>query len=81
MGRVASACAAVLLGALAFSSIAGAITNGGARRVGHPEVGALLAPVAYSDGHLGDVLRHAHLLRRVFLTAAHCDPGREVASP
>lgn len=74
MGRVASACAAVLLGALAFSSIAGAITNGAPDGSGHPEVGALLAPVAYSDGTWA-TCSGTLISPTVFLTAAHCDQG------
>ena len=74
MGRVASACAGALLGALAFSSIAGAITNGAADGSGHPEVGALLAPVAYSDGTWA-TCSGTLISPTVFLTAAHCDQG------
>ena len=39
-----------LLAALALAAPAGAITNGTLDGNRHPEVGALLAPVAYSDG-------------------------------
>ncbi|HEY8792494.1 MAG TPA: hypothetical protein VIL96_06410, partial [Gaiellaceae bacterium] len=36
--------------ALVFAAVGLAITNGGPDGNGHPEVGALLAPHAYSDG-------------------------------
>ena len=68
------ACVAVLLGALAFSSIAGAITYGSPDGEGHPEVGALLAPVAYSDG-TWEYCSGTLIAPTVFLTAAHCDQG------
>src|SRR3954452_1159459 len=74
MGRVASACAAVLLGALAFSSIAGAITNGAPDGSAHPEASALLAPIAYSDGTWA-TCSGTLISPTVFLTAAHCDQG------
>lgn len=74
MGRVITACVAVLLGTLAFSSIAGAITYGAPDGGGHPEVGALLAPVAYSDG-TWETCTGTLISPTVFLTAAHCDQG------
>jgi len=74
MGRVITACVAVLLGTLAFSSIAGAITYGSPDGGGHPEVGALLAPVAYSDG-TWETCSGTLISPTVFLTAAHCDQG------
>jgi secreted trypsin-like serine protease len=65
---------AVALGVLAFSSIAGAITYGSPDGNGHPEVGALLAPVAYSDGTWA-TCSGTLISPTVFLTAAHCDQG------
>ena len=74
MGRVITACVAVLLGTLAFSSTVGAITYGSRDYDGHPEVGALLAPVAYSDGTWA-TCSGTLISPTVFLTAAHCDQG------
>ena len=65
---------AVGLGVLAFSSIAGAITYGSPDGNGHPQVGALLAPVAYSDGTWA-TCSGTLISATVFLTAAHCDQG------
>jgi hypothetical protein len=73
MGRVVTACVA-LLGALAFGSTAGAITYGAPDANGHPEVGALLAPTAYSDGTWASCTGTL-ISPTVFLTAAHCDWG------
>lgn len=72
MGRVFTACVAVLLGTLAFGSTANAITNGAPDGNGHPEVGALLAPVPYSDGTWA-TCTGTLVSPTVFLTAAHCD--------
>ncbi len=74
MGRVITVCVVVLLGTLAFSSIAGAITYGSPDGEGHPEVGALLAPVAYPDGTWA-TCTGTLISPTVFLTAAHCDQG------
>ena len=74
MGRVITACVAVLLGTLVFGSTAGAITYGSPDGGGHPEVGALLAPVAYSDG-TWETCSGTLISATVFLTAAHCDQG------
>jgi V8-like Glu-specific endopeptidase len=74
MGRVFAACVAVLLGTLAFGSTAGAITYGSPDGGGHPEVGALLAPVPYSDGTWA-TCSGTLISPTVFLTAAHCDQG------
>ena len=49
MGRLSAACAA-MVAMLVFTAAASAITYGAPRRHGHPEVGALLAQQAYSDG-------------------------------
>ncbi|MDX6409490.1 MAG: hypothetical protein QOE13_2561 [Gaiellaceae bacterium] len=74
MGRVVTACVAVLVGVLAFGSTAGAITNGAPDGNAHPEVGALLAPVAYADGTWA-TCTGTLISPTVFLTAAHCDQG------
>jgi hypothetical protein len=74
MRRVFIAGMAAALGALALSSSAGAITNGVPDGTGHPEVGALLAPVAYSDGTWA-ACSGTLISPTVFLTAAHCDLG------
>jgi hypothetical protein len=62
------------LSVLVFAAGASAITYGEPDGNGHPEVGALLAPQAYSDGTWascsGTLISSA-----VFLTAAHCDWG------
>ena len=63
-----------LLATLAFSSTAGAITYGVPDGNGHSEVGALLAPQAYSDGTWASCTGTL-ISPRVFLTAAHCDHG------
>jgi secreted trypsin-like serine protease len=53
---------------------AGAITGGVPDRDGHPEVGALLAQQAYSDGTWA-TCTGTLIAPHVFLTAAHCDEG------
>ncbi|HEX4679343.1 MAG TPA: trypsin-like serine protease [Gaiellaceae bacterium] len=68
---VAAATAASLL---AFAAVALAITGGGPDGNGHPEVGALLAPHAYSDG-TWETCTGTLISPTVFLTAAHCDLG------
>ena len=73
MKKILAACGAVAAG-LALASAAGAITYGGPDGNGHPEVGALLAPVAYSDG-TWTTCSGTLISPRVFLTAAHCDQG------
>jgi trypsin len=55
-------------------SIAAAITNGVPDGSAHPEVGALLAPHAFSDG-TWEECTGTPISPRVFLTAAHCDEG------
>ena len=64
----------VLAAALVFAAAGSAITNGAPDGNAHPEVGALLAPQAFSDGTWEEctgTLISAH----VFLTAEHCDLG------
>src|SRR3954468_7465567 len=65
---LAAACAAGVV-----SSALG-ITYGEADGNGHPEVGALLAPQAYSDG-TWTTCTGTLISATVFLTAAHCDQG------
>jgi hypothetical protein len=59
---------------LALAAGASAITYGAPDGNGHPEVGALLAPVAYSDG-TWTTCSGTLISPTVFLTAAHCDQG------
>lgn len=59
---------------LAFSGSASAITYGQADGNRHPNVGALLAPQAYSDGTWA-TCSGTLISSTVFLTAAHCDWG------
>jgi secreted trypsin-like serine protease len=60
--------------ALCVASVAGAIVYGSPDGNGHPAVGALLAPKAYSDGTWA-ACTGTLVAPRVFLTAAHCDLG------
>jgi len=73
MRTLAPALAAVAA-ALVLTVAAGAITYGVPDGDGHPEVGALLAPVAYSDGTWASC-SGTLIAPKVFLTAAHCDQG------
>jgi V8-like Glu-specific endopeptidase len=70
---------AVLVAALTATSPAAAITNGTPDGNGHPNVGGLVAPEAYSDGtwiYCSGTL----ISPTVFLTAAHCgEDGERVA--
>jgi len=63
-----------LCAALALATAGSAITNGMPDGNGHPEVGALLAPQAYSDGTWA-ACSGTLISSQVFLTAAHCDLG------
>ncbi len=73
MRRLLVATAVLAIG-LVFPASAGAITNGGPDGNGHPEVGALLAPHAFSDGTWANC-SGTLISPTVFLTAAHCDMG------
>ena len=73
MRRVLAAGLAVVAAAL-LPAGASAITNGVLDGSGHPEVGALLAPQAYSDG-TWETCTGTLISPTVFLTAAHCDQG------
>jgi V8-like Glu-specific endopeptidase len=66
--------AIVLVAGLAFAQTTLAITNGGPDGGGHPEVGALLAQQAFSDG-TWEECTGTLISPTVFLTAAHCDEG------
>jgi hypothetical protein len=59
---------------LAFGGTASAIVYGQPDGNGHPNVGALLAPQAYSDGTWA-TCSGTLISPTVFLTAAHCDWG------
>ena len=77
MRRISLAVAAATA-TLAFAAIALAITNGGPDGNGHPEVGAMLAPHAYSDG-TWETCTGTLISPTVFLTAAHCEGDTRVA--
>src|SRR5512133_3488119 len=74
MRRGVMLAAIALLATLALAAPARAITYGTPDGNGHPEVGALLAPQAYSDGTWG-ACSGTLIAPTVFLTAAHCDLG------
>jgi secreted trypsin-like serine protease len=59
---------------LASAGTASAVVNGHADGDDHPNVGALLAPQAYSDGTWA-TCSGTLISPTVFLTAAHCDWG------
>jgi V8-like Glu-specific endopeptidase len=66
--------AAVLAAVATAAGAALAVTNGGPDGNGHPNVGAVLAPHAYSDG-TWTTCSGTLISATVFLTAAHCDQG------
>jgi V8-like Glu-specific endopeptidase len=72
--RKLGAALVALAGAFVLAAAAGAITYGVPDREGHPEVGALLAQQAYSDG-TWETCTGTLISSTVFLTAAHCDEG------
>ncbi len=73
MRRLVPAIAA-LAAALVLPAVAAAVTYGTPDGTGHPEVGALLAQQAYSDG-TWETCTGTLISPTVFLTAAHCDEG------
>jgi hypothetical protein len=72
--RTSLLAAATLAAALIVAAPAGAITYGVPDGNRHPEVGALLAQQAYSDG-TWTTCSGTLISPTVFLTAAHCDEG------
>src|SRR3954471_6790662 len=64
----------VAVASLIIAAPAAAITNGQPDGNGHPEVGALLAQQAFSDGTWAECTGTL-ISPTVFLTAAHCDEG------
>ena len=66
--------AAAVVALLAFAGSALAIVGGGPDGNGHPSVGALLAPHAFSDG-TWEECTGTLISPTVFLTAEHCDEG------
>jgi trypsin len=75
MRRLSAACAAIIA-MFVFAGAAGAIVYGEPDGEGHPNVGALLAPQAYSDGTWA-ACSGTLISPTVFLTAEHCDFGVE----
>ena len=69
---------AALVAALALVAVSSAITYGVPDGNGHPEVGAMLAPQAYSDG-TWETCTGTLIAPKVFLTAAHCEGQPRVA--
>ena len=65
---------AALAAVLTLAGTALAVTNGTPDGNGHPNVGALLAPKAYSDGTWA-ACSGTLISPTIFLTAAHCDLG------
>jgi hypothetical protein len=63
-----------VVGLLAAASRAPAIVGGGPDGTAHPEVGALLAPVAFPD-RTWEECTGTLISPTVFLTAEHCDLG------
>ena len=72
--RSTTIAALALVAVLALAGTGAAITNGTPDGNAHPEVGALLAPQAFSDG-TWEECTGTLIAPRVFLTAAHCDEG------
>jgi V8-like Glu-specific endopeptidase len=69
---------ALLVAALTLAAPAGAITYGSPDGNAHPNVGALVAPTAYSDG-TWTYCSGTLISPTIFLTAAHCgDDGERV---
>jgi secreted trypsin-like serine protease len=68
------AAAAAVVSTMALVGTASAVVSGEPDGNRHPNVGALLAPQAYSDGTWASCTGTL-ISPRVFLTAAHCDWG------
>ena len=75
MRKASAACAAIFL-MLVMTGAAGAVVYGEPDGNDHPNVGALLAPQAYSDGTWA-ACSGTLISPTVFLTAEHCDFGLE----
>lgn len=73
MRRIIATCLGVIA-TFMFAAGASAITYGEPDGNGHPEVGALLAPQAYSDATWA-ACSGTLISATVFVTAAHCDLG------
>lgn len=76
MRRLVTSLALSMVAVLALMPSAGAITFGKPDGNGHPEVGALLAEKAYSDGTWVQC-SGTLISSTVLLTAAHCQDGRD----
>jgi hypothetical protein len=74
MRRLMLVLVVTVVATLGLAAPARAITYGTPDGNGHPEVGALLAPQAYSDG-TWETCSGTLISATVFLTAAHCDQG------
>ena len=74
MKRYIYAALTAIFATLVMTGVALGITNGGPDGNGHPEVGALLAQQAFSDG-TWEECTGTLIAPRVFLTAEHCDEG------
>src|SRR5215210_9394636 len=72
--RKTTAALAAALTAMVFGGTAAAVVYGEPDGIRHPNVGALLAPQAYSDGTWASCTGTL-ISSQVFLTAAHCDWG------
>lgn len=77
--RRAIAIVVAMVSTLLLPVQAGAIIGGAPDGNGHPEVGALLAPVPYSDGTWA-ACSGTLISPTVFLTAAHCDLGESTVA-
>jgi hypothetical protein len=73
MNRLRTVCMGIIV-MFVFVGTAGAIVHGAQDGNGHPNVGALLAPEAYSDGTWA-ACSGTLISPTVFLTAEHCDFG------
>jgi hypothetical protein len=74
MRRAVTLAGIAVIAALVLAAPGEAITYGEPDGIGHPEVGALLAPQPYPDGTWA-TCSGTLISPTVFLTAAHCDQG------